>query len=162
MQLIDPKIYYSNLPRKRMAVAALLFNSQGQVLIVKPSYKNHWSLPGGVVEKDESLQQALLREIKEEINLDFNGKIKLAVLDYCSGEEKLGAGKTESLQIFFDCGIISKDEEMTIRPDGEEIIDYQFCSVEEAKKIISEPLKKRIESYLSAGMVVYLENGEII
>ena len=80
MQFIDPKIYYQNLPKKRMAVAALFLNEAGEVLILKTSYKKYWTLPGGVVEHDESLMTALIREVKEEVNLDISGG-KLAAID---------------------------------------------------------------------------------
>lgn len=59
MNFIDPKIYYKNLPQKRMAVAALFFNERGEILILKPSYKEDWILPGGVVELNESLGGSL-------------------------------------------------------------------------------------------------------
>jgi mutator protein MutT len=34
-------------------------------------FPNHWTLPGGKVEKGESPEQAIVREVKEEIGLDL-------------------------------------------------------------------------------------------
>jgi len=42
--------YYKSLPMKRMGSGALFFDSAGRILIVKPSYKDVWEIPGGVVE----------------------------------------------------------------------------------------------------------------
>lgn len=45
----------------------------GKALIIKRAHeprKGEWSLPGGLLELGESLQDAVLREIKEETNLD--------------------------------------------------------------------------------------------
>src|SRR5437867_9935946 len=43
----------------------------GAVLLVRLNYgprDGHWSLPGGLVEADETLEQAAIRETKEETN----------------------------------------------------------------------------------------------
>lgn len=60
---------------KRHAVAIIL--SQGKVLIMKRSITDpwkpcHWALPGGGVDRGETLKQGLVREIKEETNLNIN------------------------------------------------------------------------------------------
>ena len=158
MSFIDPKIYYKTLPQKRMAVAALFFNEQGQILILKTSYKKGWTLPGGVVEEDESLSLALIREVKEEVNLDIN-KFELAALDYCAPKLVKEVLNTESLQILFNCGIINKTNELLIKIDHEEIIDYKFCELAEALNLLGIPLRKRLRSYLETKETVYLENG---
>lgn len=158
MEFIDPKIYYKNLPQKRMAVGALFFNEQGQILILRASYKKYWTLPGGVVEKDESLDMALRREVKEELDIDFVSA-KLAVLDYCFPKVVNNVQNTESLQILFDCGVITKKIVALIKIDGEEILEFRFCSLEESLELLGLPLKKRIKSYLDGKNVVYLENG---
>jgi len=41
-------------------------NSKTKVLLVKNVGNGSWSLPGGAVEKDETLEQAAIREVKEE------------------------------------------------------------------------------------------------
>ena len=43
--------YYKHLPKKRMGVGALFLSGKNDLLIVKPNYKDHWSIPGGVVEE---------------------------------------------------------------------------------------------------------------
>lgn len=57
--------YYKGLPKKRMGVGALFLNDKNEILIVKPSYKDHWSVPGGVVDENESPRQACIREVKK-------------------------------------------------------------------------------------------------
>lgn len=159
MNFIDPKIYYKTLPQKRMAVGALFFNDRGQILILKTSYKKYWTLPGGVVEQDESLSLALRREVKEEVNLEVLN-FKLAALDYCPPKLVNKNLNTESLQILFDCGMVDKETETLIKIDNDEIIDYKFTEVAEALKILGIPLRKRLSTYLETKAALYLESGQ--
>ena len=46
--------FHRSLPMKRMGAGALIRDLDGNVLMVKPSYKDGWELPGGAVEDDES------------------------------------------------------------------------------------------------------------
>ena len=55
------------------AVAALIVNNKGEILFTKRAFAPHkgmLDLPGGFVDIMESAEDALLREIKEELNLD--------------------------------------------------------------------------------------------
>lgn len=55
--------------------AAILENSKGQVLIAKrkqgKKLAGYWEFPGGKVEEGESPGESLVRELKEEMNLDI-------------------------------------------------------------------------------------------
>jgi len=62
--------YYDSLPKKRMASGVLYLNEVRELLIVKPTYRDHWLIPGGVVEINESPLQAARREVKEELGID--------------------------------------------------------------------------------------------
>lgn len=58
------------LPGK-MTSACLAVRHKGQVLMVKASYKDHWTFPSGIVDDKESPKQAALRETQEETGLLF-------------------------------------------------------------------------------------------
>ena len=53
----------------RQVVRAFLRNSDGKYLLVQHHKSDIWTLPGGHIDKWETLHQALKREIKEEFQL---------------------------------------------------------------------------------------------
>lgn len=59
------------LPGK-MTSACLAILQNNKVLMVKASYKDHWTFPSGIVDEKESPKKAALRETREETGLDFN------------------------------------------------------------------------------------------
>ena len=58
---------YSRLTRgKSLGARVVVIDAQDRVLLVRPTYVNGWTLPGGGVDKGETLRQAAIRELKEE------------------------------------------------------------------------------------------------
>jgi 8-oxo-dGTP diphosphatase len=43
----------------------------GRILLVKPSYRDGWSVPGGLVGRRETPRDAARRELREEVGLDL-------------------------------------------------------------------------------------------
>ena len=54
----------------RVAAGALFLDDRGRVLLVHPTYKDTWDVPGGYVERGESPAAACQRELKEELRID--------------------------------------------------------------------------------------------
>lgn len=140
--------YYKELPKKRMGAGALFLNDKDEILIVKPSYKDHWSVPGGVVDENESPRQACIREVKEELGLDINTPEFLCV-EYIP---KI-AEKSENLQFLFFGGRLSSNQINAIKLPPDEITGYKFMGINEALVLLNEKAGKRIQQ-----CVVALEN----
>ena len=87
-------------------VVAAIIEQNGKLLITQRPMDVHlaglWEFPGGKVEPEESLEQALVREINEEIG------VKIRVLgEYFRVEH---AYPTKSVRLhFFDCAIVEGD-----------------------------------------------------
>ncbi len=63
-----------------MQVADIVFVHDGQVLLVQQKKKvaeELWSYPGGAVEDEETLEQALIREVQEELGVTLKNPIFL-------------------------------------------------------------------------------------
>lgn len=72
---------------KRVEVAAgVIYNPQGQILIAKRAVNQHqgglWEFPGGKIEAAESAQQALARELHEELAIDVTASEPLIRIEH--------------------------------------------------------------------------------
>ena len=151
------KAYLESLPKKRMGAGGLFFDSNSKILILKPNYKDNWSIPGGVVEANESPRQACIREVQEEIGIECQPE-KLLCVDYVSETNN----NNESLQFIFLGGIIS-EEEISIADN--EISAYQFLESEKALSLLSHRLRRRLSKCLEnldKDRSLYLEDGQLI
>jgi ADP-ribose pyrophosphatase YjhB (NUDIX family) len=76
--------------RPRIRAAAILIEN-GRILLVKQevSATRHWSLPGCKLDWVESLEQCLIREMKEETGLDIRVKELAYITDRIKGNDHL-------------------------------------------------------------------------
>ena len=58
-----------NTPRHSVSVAAVITNDRGQALLIQRRDNNQWEPPGGSLELDESIEDGLRRETREETGL---------------------------------------------------------------------------------------------
>ena len=145
-----------------MAAGVIFFNQSAEVLIVKPSYKDYWSVPGGVIDKDESPRDAALREVREEIGLDLKS-MQFLCLDYMSPQNSGYSTKDENIQFIFYGGVLIAEDIKWIKLAEEEISEYKFVSKEDAIKMVSDRLSNRLKPCFEAlekGVLVYLEGGK--
>ena len=57
---------------RRMSSAVIILEDADNTLLIKATYKTHWTFPGGAVDPGESPKEAAIRELKEETNIDVN------------------------------------------------------------------------------------------
>lgn len=106
---------------KRMASAAMLLeNDIGELLIVKANYKSYWTLPGGIVDSNETPKQGAIRETREEIGvtIDSDHVSFVAVANRISSE-------AQTYQFIFKASLPSA---ISIVLQKSEIDEYAFVS----------------------------------
>ncbi|MEC0238437.1 NUDIX domain-containing protein [Paenibacillus dokdonensis] len=122
------------MSEKRMGAAAVIFDSEGQVLLVRHSYgKNNWELPGGKSEKDESAQETAQREVMEETGLEVNvGQLTGVYYD-----------PNYDMHHFVFIAAINPGQEA--KPSSPEILECRYCSLDDLPKPISDFTLRRIQ-----------------
>ena len=127
------------------AVAVIIVFKNNVLLTVRSEEpaKGKWDLPGGFVDKDETLEEAAKREVYEELDITVNSMSYL-----CSYPNKyLYKGiEYSSIDSFFVCGIDSIDN---IRIDSKEIKDYKLVDLEilDLDTVSFISIRKGIETY---------------
>ena len=153
----DLAAFYADLPRKRLAAGALLRDSAGRVLLVEPTYKDVWELPGGTVEAGESPMAACRREVREELGIDV-ALGRLLCLDWHGDEPP----RTEALLLVFDGGVLGADTAAAITLPADELRSYAFCTLVQAGQRLMPGLHRRIQACLAhPNETLYLENGVV-
>src|SRR3954462_3766612 len=131
-----------HIPRIPASAGALIYDSGGRLLILKPSYKKGWTIPGGQIDPTgESPWDACRREAREECGLELQ-RGRLASVDFRSqGRERPGG-----VRFLFDCGEFSDKELKRIRLDEDEIEAHRLEPLDEAYELLSGPIARRVRS----------------
>ena len=149
--------YLKSLPKKRLAAGLLLFDVDNRLLVLKPSYRDGWTIPGGVVNEYESPLAAVIRESKEEIGIKVC-VLKCLALDYT--KNTIDEYISESLQIIFLGQKLSTDDVQSIKIDGREIVDYRLVEYHEALTMLDSKLATRLNATNHITQeFIFLENG---
>lgn len=105
--------YYANASA---STAAIITNSKGEVLLTTRAFepaKGKLDLPGGFVDMNETAEEALIRELKEELNIEVTNPIYLFSLP----NEYIFSGITvHTLDMFFKVEV-SNDAKFTTDDD---------------------------------------------
>lgn len=56
-------------PRHSVSVADVVIDEDGRALVIQRRDNAHWGPPGGVLERDETITDGLVREVREETGL---------------------------------------------------------------------------------------------
>jgi 8-oxo-dGTP diphosphatase len=133
----------------------MIFDAQGRLLVLEPTYKAGWTLPGGQMEADgETPWEACIREVREETALVVRGG-RLRCVDFLRPRP----GRAGGLRLLFDCGALGPNETSDIVVRAGEIAQARFAHEDEALGLLSGPVGRRVKAALRSSGVVYLEDG---
>lgn len=122
-----------------LTVRGIIKNNDDEILLLKRHHKSRndpekWEFPGGKVDKGEYFEAALIREFKEETNLDINVKEL-----YDAVENEFISCKdgniVKTVQIIMKVNI--KSGELKLSHEHE---DYRWLKIDEIKGLYNENL----------------------
>lgn len=119
-------------------VAAIIENNDGDILIAKRNSKKSqgglWEFPGGKIEKNESADDAIKREIKEELNIDIEINKWLIEKRHEYPEKTINLILCSAKWIGGELDLSEHEDSKWIKK--EDIFNFQFADVD--KEIINE------------------------
>ena len=132
------------------AVGGLVTNEQGELLLVRRARepgKGKWGLPGGFVDRNETIEQALSREVLEETNLCVKDASYLT--SFPNLYEYAGA-VSPVIDLFYVCEVVDRgairladgelDSFLWVNPTDEHLAEMAFPSN-----------RRAIEQWLNSG-----------
>jgi 8-oxo-dGTP pyrophosphatase MutT (NUDIX family) len=144
--------YAASLNRKRIAAGVLFRDRQSRVLLVEPTYKPDWEIPGGAAEDDETPWAAATRELREELGIE-RPLGRLLVIDHIPTRGVM----PEGLAFVFDGGLITDVEVRAIDSTDPEIRSVGLYSLDDARKLLKSKLYDRVSVALRAA-----ESGDLV
>lgn len=152
---VDPATWYASLPTMYGAAAALITSPSGDVLFVKPNYRDGWSLPGGVIEEGEAPEAGCAREVQEELGLRLPIGPLLA-LHWLAPE---GERPKPMVAFIFDGGVL--DDFSGIVLQESELDEFRLVPPSSLTEYLPKRMQPRILGALRAretGAPVYLSS----
>ncbi|MCU1645403.1 MAG: ADP-ribose pyrophosphatase [Nocardia sp.] len=152
--------YVAGLARKRMAAGVLFRDPAERVLLVEPSYKPNWEIPGGAIEADEAPWATAQREVIEELGRHL-AVGRLLVVDYVRPQDS----RPEGVVFVFDGGVLAEDETASLVLRDGEILSASFHTLEQAGARVKPLLADRLSAALTAareGVTALCEQGRRI
>lgn len=150
---VPPEVWAA-LPRKRVAAGVVVLDGDGRVLLVEPTYKPGWEVPGGLVEAGESPRAGAARECREELGIDVRVG-RLLVTDYVPA----GRRPDDGLMLLYAGG--SVDPNRIVLP-ADELVSWRFCDDAEVDARTTPFMARRLRVAIAAladGSTVELEDG---
>ncbi|GGQ79518.1 NUDIX domain-containing protein [Couchioplanes azureus] len=135
--------------RPRVSSGAVFFDDDGRVLLVDPTYKDFWNLPGGAVDAGESPREACIREVREELGLSVP-----------IGALLVAAWTPGKLYFVFDGGTLTPAQRAAIVLSPGELAAHEFVGEQRAKLLLAPalwPLMGEILRARADGTTRYVE-----
>jgi 8-oxo-dGTP diphosphatase len=143
------------LPAIPVSAGALIFDRRGRLLILKPTYKTGWTIPGGVMEADgETPWEACRREVREECGIELSAG-RLAAMDFRRPRPDRPGG----IRFLFDCGQVGDQVLAGIVVQPEEVSEFRLAALPDALGLLRGPIRRRVRAATRGRGPVYLEDG---
>ncbi|HUC56473.1 MAG TPA: NUDIX hydrolase [Streptosporangiaceae bacterium] len=147
----EPDVWFAGLPGVVIAAGALVTDPDGRVLLVKPNYRELWSLPGGICEFGEAPHAGAAREVAEEVGLEVPIG-QLLALDW---SRPYGPEARPIMHFIFDGGQIADSDSIVVQES--ELEGFRFTAPDELPVHLPPRGFARV-----AGALRALESGTLV
>jgi mutator protein MutT len=123
-------------------IVLAIITFQSRVLIIHRSKKDRavqglsWAFPGGKIEKGETIEQALNREVKEEVGIELEDSTLVFA--------KV-VPQTTILALYYHCPLSSEQKVIT---NSQEVVDYAWVTGEEALRRFTSHVSDEVKTLL--------------
>jgi len=130
----------------------IIANNEGEILLQKREHKGSevWSIPGGIMELGESIEEAAIREAKEETGLDIALEHLIGVYSKYEHEHSNG-DKTQTIVIAFKALVLGGE----LHIDGDETLDLKWFSKENRPTMFVQQLEDVVIDYFAGKQGVW-------
>lgn len=144
-----------------LGVAGVVENTTGDWLVVKKAYsglKGRWSFPAGFVQQGETIDEAVVREIKEETGLDC---VVTGLIGFRSGVIR---DEISDNMAIFHCRLL--DETQSMQRQERELLDISWLHIgqiledELSSVLLKEIASNEFEKH-QLGMIEGINPGDI-
>ncbi|HRX14216.1 MAG TPA: NUDIX domain-containing protein [Eubacteriales bacterium] len=153
IKIIDKANYDKNLPHSVRRAARAIIRIDGKYALVKSEKEGYYKFPGGGVEKGETIIDALIREVREEIGFVIDAE---TIAEYgetveyrLSDIEKYTDTIFEHRSYYFTCNISGKTTQNLDNDEAELKFVYELADIDTAIKQ-NEPI---MEKYYSTNII---------
>jgi 8-oxo-dGTP diphosphatase len=145
--------WYASVPKLALSASGVLRDRQGRIALVRNTYRDGWSLPGGVVDDNEAPADAAVREVREELGHETHAPVTLLAVQWAAR----GSGTQQFLSLTFDVGFC--EDPSALVPQEDEIAEIAFFPLDDLPEGVRPYMRGRIDAIVANGFsgVAYLE-----
>lgn len=124
--------YIGQDPFVAPAALGAVFDDDGRLLLVRRADDGTWSLPGGMVELGERIDQTVVNELREETGLDVEAERLIGVYSSADYVVRFPHGDVvKAVSCLFRCRVVGGE----MRPDQDEVLEARFFETDQLPEL---------------------------
>lgn len=109
------------------ATGALILNENDEIFLMKsPKWENQWLVPGGKIEKGDTMKETVRKEVKEETGLE------VSEIEFLKAKDGGNPDDFERDTYFIFLNFVCRAEDQEVELDEREAVEYKWIDPEEA------------------------------